>query len=177
MRVQLISICPETQMFWSADGHDARCLDPAHDHIQREVHLHCDSVRLPDGSVVVATSYDQADPYAREATPARGLYLDHRWQPPWPHEHLAWPDFGVPADPTLVSAGLRAVLSGAQKGESVEIGCLGGHGRTGTALACLAILTGCPPSEAVSWVRDTYCTEAVETAEQQDFVASFRADR
>jgi hypothetical protein len=59
------------------------------------------------------------------------------------------------------------LLERARLGERVEVGCLGGHGRTGTALACLAILTGHPPGEAVAWVRANYCADAVETAEQE----------
>jgi hypothetical protein len=37
-------------------------------------------------------------------------------------------------------------------------------------LACLAILSGHPPGEAVAWVRANYCVEAVETTEQEAFV-------
>jgi protein-tyrosine phosphatase len=55
----------------------------------------------------------------------------------------------------------------------VEIGCLGGHGRTGTALACLAIRTGHPAGDAVDWVRTVYCSSAVETPEQEAFVAEY----
>jgi protein-tyrosine phosphatase len=62
------------------------------------------------------------------------------------------------------------MLARARAGERVEIGCLGGHGRTGTAVACLAILSGHPPGEAVAWVRANYCVEAVETTEQEAFV-------
>ena len=57
----------------------------------------------------------------------------------------------------------------------VEIGCLGGHGRTGTALACLAVLAGTPAAEAVAWVRGAYCPKAVETDAQRAFVESFGA--
>ncbi len=56
-----------------------------------------------------------------------------------------------------------------ETGQRVEIGCYGGHGRTGTALACLAVLCGQAPDEAVSWVRGTYCERAVETDEQEAF--------
>jgi hypothetical protein len=71
---------------------------------------------------------------------------------------------------THVVAALRSMLERAHAGERVEVGCLGGHGRTGTALACLAILTGHPHGEAVAWVRANYCVDAVETAEQEAFV-------
>lgn len=55
----------------------------------------------------------------------------------------------------------------------VEIGCLGGHGRTGTGLACLAVLVGAPRDPAVSWVRENYCSLAVETSVQEDLVRNF----
>jgi protein-tyrosine phosphatase len=52
------------------------------------------------------------------------------------------------------------------------VGCLGGHERTGTALACLAVLTGHPALHAVAWVRSSYCTRAVETPEQEAFIVT-----
>lgn len=113
------------------------------------------------------------DPYGREADPTFGLYLDQRWQPSWPRAHVDWPDFGVPSDITGLTAALQALLDRAQRGERVEVGCLGGHGRTGTALACLAVLAGTPAADAVEWARANYCERAVETAEQEDFVMVF----
>ena len=75
----------------------------------------------------------------------------------------------VSAAPVL--AALGSLRDRARSGQRVEVGCLGGHGRTGTALAVLAVLGGHPPDEAVAWVRANYCPEAVETAEQEAFVA------
>jgi hypothetical protein len=40
-------------------------------------------------------------------------------------------------------------------------------------LACMAVLAGVPPEEAVAWVRHTYKAEAVETAEQEEWVRWF----
>jgi protein-tyrosine phosphatase len=57
--------------------------------------------------------------------------------------------------------------------ERVEVACGGGQGRTGTALACLAVLDGVPPEEAVAWVRAHYRRRAVETPGQARFVRSF----
>ncbi len=119
-------------------------------------------------------SFDAVDPYARDRQPDYGLYLDRRRQPPWVHDHLDWPDFGVPGDPALVLTVLRSVLDRARTGEQVEVGCLGGHGRTGTALACLAVLTGHPATDAVARVRASYCPKAVETANQEAFITSLR---
>lgn len=135
-----------------------------------EVHVHRDLVRLPDGTPITAVSFDPADPYARARDPDFGLYLDPRWQPSWDHDHLDWPDFGVPADRTIVLSNLGSLLDRARQGQSVEIGCLGGHGRTGTALALLAVLAGHPSDDAVAWVRTHYCPKAVETGEQQAYV-------
>ena len=135
------------------------------------MHRHRDVVSLPDGTTIVAVSFDAVDPYARDRLPDYGLYLDRRWQPAWAHGHLDWPDFGVPDDPALVITALRSVIDRARAGERVEVGCLGGHGRTGTALACLAVLTGHPAADAVAWVRARYCPKAVETAGQEALVA------
>lgn len=124
---------------------------------------------------MVGVSFDKADPYKRDAIPDYGLYLDRQWSPPWPHSHLEWPDFGVPESTGALVTALRSVLGKAQAGQRVEVGCHGAHGRTGTALACLAVLTGVPARDAVDWIRNTYCAQAVETAEQVAFVANFTA--
>jgi hypothetical protein len=134
-----------------------------------EPHVHRDTVQFADGTSVTAVSFLTDDPYRRDTAPSFGLYLDARWDPPWPHEHLAWPDFGVP-DPDELAASLHRLLAHERSGERVEIGCLGGHGRTGSALACLAVLTGTPADSAVDWVRTHYCPDAVETDEQRAFV-------
>ncbi len=138
-------------------------------------HVHRSVVRLPDGTEVTAVSYDAHDPYGRERQPDFGLYLDRRWAPPWSHTHLDWPDFGLfPGDPQAVVDALENLVQRARGGERVEIGCLGGHGRTGTALAWMAVLLGEPGGGAVSWVRSNYCPLAVETEAQEAFVAALQ---
>ena len=85
---------------------------------------------------------------------------------------MRWPDLRLPADP----AELRAALSEAWEraaGGRVEVACGGGTGRTGTALACLAVLDGVPAAEAVAFVRAHYRRRAVETPGQRRIVASF----
>jgi hypothetical protein len=168
-----VTACTECQVHWHQDLEEAKCTDPDHPHQRFEVHRHRSVVALPDGARVTAVSFDAPDPYVREQPPDFGLYFDQRWQPPWTHDHLDWPDFGVPDDAAHVAAALRSLLERARARERVEIGCLGGHGRTGTALAALAILTGHPHGEAVAWVRANYCVDAVETSEQEAFVAEF----
>jgi Swiss Army Knife protein, DSP-PTPase phosphatase domain len=140
-----------------------------------ERHIHRTSVTLIDGTSVTGVTFLAGDPYGREAVPTFGLYLDERWDPPWSHAHVDWPDFGLPTDPDAFSAALRDALERAQRGERVELGCVGGHGRTGTALACLAVLAGTPAAEAVTWIRANYCPKAIETPAQESFVAAFQS--
>ena len=64
----------------------------------------------------------------------------------------------------------------ARRGDVVEVGCVGGLGRTGTVLACMAVLAGEPPDSAVDWVRREYKAAAVETSAQEQWVRWF-ADR
>ena len=61
--------------------------------------------------------------------------------------------------------------------ERVEIACAGGRGRTGTALACLAILDGVPGAAAVAFVREHYDRHAVETPGQRRYVARWPGKR
>jgi protein-tyrosine phosphatase len=105
-----------------------------------------------------------------------GLYLlgDEPPAVPWESRWLRWPDFGLPADRDQVLPALTEVWRRAAT-ERVEVACLGGRGRTGTALACLAIIDGVPPRRAVSYVRERYNWRAVETFRQRRFVAHFRA--
>jgi hypothetical protein len=136
-------------------------------------HVHRTQVRFADDTTVTGVTFLVDEPYLREDPPGFGLYFDERWAPPWPHEHLDWPDFGVPEDLDALRRALTDVLERARTGASVEVGCLGGHGRTGTALACLAVLAGTSATDAVAWVRAHYCGQAIETDEQEELVATF----
>lgn len=91
---------------------------------------------------------------------------------PWPHRWVAWPDFRLPRSPADLRGALVDVLDRAA-GERVEIACGGGRGRTGTALACLAVLDGVPAADAVAYVRAGYHPKAVETPWQWRFVERF----
>ncbi len=135
---------------------------------------HCDPVPLPDGTNVWAASFPVGG-YDGRDTPDYGLYFDARWQPPWPHSHVDWPDFGLPVDRHRLLDGLDDVLHRARAEQRVEVGCIGGHGRTGTALACLAVLVGIR-SDPVEWVRTIYCPRAVETEDQVEFVCRLQTE-
>jgi len=109
-----------------------------------------------------------------EPDPDFGVYLLHApvEGTAWAHRWVEWPDFGIPTDPdaadrTLAEAWRRAA------DERVEVACIGGLGRTGTALACLAVLDGLAAAAAVPYVRTHYDAGAIETAEQAAYVAGF----
>jgi protein-tyrosine phosphatase len=110
--------------------------------------------------------------------PAFGVYLLGRRPPtvPWESRWLRWPDFRLPADEADVRLTLTEAWQRAEA-ERVEIACAGGLGRTGTVLACLAILDGVPSTEAVAFVREHYNPHAVETPGQRRYVARWLEKR
>ena len=104
-----MTVCPQCREGWGLDD-PPTCVEPGHRHLQLEWHRHRSEVVLPGGVAVVAVSFDGADPYTRDVPPDYGLYLDDHWRPPWPHDHVHWPDFGAPADPDALGSALRAVV-------------------------------------------------------------------
>ena len=129
------------------------------------------NVQFPDGTSITASPLSAR----QEDTPDRdfGLYMDPAWAPTWSAELIDWPDFGLPADPETAAGHIVDAFRRAQNGERVEIGCIGGLGRTGTVLACMAILACVPVSQAVEWVRTNYDSRAIETSEQAEWVLWF----
>jgi len=82
---------------------------------------------------------------------------------------MRWPDFRTPTS----TDDAIAVLAKAYRrsaSERVELACGGGVGRTGTALAAIAVLAGVPRPEAVAWVRRRYSRRAVEKPWQRRWV-------
>ena len=130
-------------------------------------------LRLPSGRLIRGRGLSR--PLPAGAEPAFALYLLGREPPPvtWESRWLVWPDFGLPADRAATAAALREAWARAET-ERVEVACAGGYGRTGTALACLAMLDGIPNRQAVAYVREHYSPRAVETPAQRRFVSRFR---
>ena len=91
-------------------------------------------------------------------------------RPPMVEVLLDWPDMGVPVLPGAFWADLALYLK--ENGKRALVFCAGGHGRTGTAVACLMVAS-CAMSarEAIVWIRKNYCVNAVETLEQEKYVA------
>jgi len=64
------------------------------------------------------------------------------------------------------------VVQALEGGRSVHAGCVGGHGRTGLFLAALAAFMG-QGDETVGYVRENYCSKAVESEAQVAFLQGY----
>lgn len=94
--------------------------------------------------------------------------------PPWSSRRVIWRDFWVPTDQADALDALHEAHDRCRAGQRVEVVCRGGVGRTGTALAGLAVLDGLGPDEAVAWVRAGYHPRAIETPGQRRWLARVR---
>ncbi|HEU5030004.1 MAG TPA: protein-tyrosine phosphatase family protein [Spirillospora sp.] len=137
-----------------------------------------DATELPGGLLVRGRGLRRPAPGG--AAPGYGLYLGsgrlrarHDAALAWPHAWIDWPDFLLPRDREGAVALIRDLHARAAAGERVEVACGGGVGRTGTVMACLAVLSGVPADRAVAWTRANYHRKAVETPWQRRWVARF----
>lgn len=87
-----------------------------------------------------------------------------------PRIRIEWKDGGVPYLDREVWDKILLTIKAQKK--DVLVSCIGGHGRTGTALAILAALSGaCKEDEdPIEFVRDIYCKYAVEKKIQCEYV-------
>jgi hypothetical protein len=139
------------------------------------------AITLPDGARVRGRGLGGGVPEAPH--PTFGLYLGSRTlrgrhEPlmPWPQQWVVWPDFLVPADRAVATAAIQDVHRRALAGDAVEVACTGGIGRTGTVIACLAVLAGLPPDQALVWTRAHHHPRAVETPWQRRWITTFARD-
>lgn len=128
-------------------------------------------VRLPDGRLIRGTGIRK--PRSDAPAPDFAVYLlgcDPQVKE-WPSRWVRWRDFRLPGSTEDVVAALREAHARALH-ERIEIACGGGIGRTGTAIAVLAIMSGVDPADAVDWVRANYHSRAVETRRQRAWILS-----
>src|SRR5690625_1859147 len=131
-------------------------------------------VVLPDGRRVRGISLRRSRQEA--GPPDFTLYLLGR-EPRVPDRAsrwVRWHDFRLPDSMEDAIDALREVHARAGS-ERVEVACGTGIGRTGTALALLAVISGVPPGDAVTWVRTHYHPRAVETRRQREWVRAAAA--
>ncbi len=134
------------------------------------------AIQIPDGAWVRGRGLRATVPAG--PLPEYALYLGsprlrEQYAVAWPCEWVRWPDFLLPLDRFAAAESITGLHDRARSGERVEVACGGGVGRTGTVLACLAVLTGLPPLDAVAWVREHHHRRAVETPWQRRWVAWF----
>jgi Protein-tyrosine phosphatase len=146
------------------------------------------AIALPDGTPVRGRG--RSKPVPPGPSPTYGLYLGRppeakrrlfdrapAWHPDWPADWIDWPDFRVPRDNEAAAALIEHAYSLARTGELVEVACDGGNGRTGTVIACMAVLAGHPADDAVRWTREHYRPHAVETPGQRRWITWFATQR
>jgi hypothetical protein len=129
-------------------------------------------LRLPSGRLVRGRGLRDGLPSGPE--PTFGVYLLGKPPPAvaWESRWIRWPDFRLPADRAETRRILTETLDRLDH-DRVEFACGGGKGRTGTALACLAVLDGVPAGEAIAFVRANYHRHAVETPWQKRYVRDY----
>lgn len=79
-------------------------------------------------------------------------------------------DYSVPQNKEQFVTSMAQVAEQVLTGGPVFMGCYGGRGRTGVALASLARLMGEP--EPIAWLQTNYMLNAPETEEQKAFILS-----
>jgi protein-tyrosine phosphatase len=135
-------------------------------------------VEFPDGRRVRGRGLRVTTPETSGELPDIGFYLLGKEPPPiaWPSVWIPWPDFRLPESDESAYRSLADAFDRAAT-ERVELACEGGRGRTGTALAVLAVLAGVAPEQAVEWVRAAYSPKAVETPWQKGWIRNLDAKR
>lgn len=87
----------------------------------------------------------------------------------YPQLLVDWPDFGIPRWTKEDWLALVEDLKKLSETGLVGLCCVGGHGRTGTALSIFYGLCGAE-GDPVEWVRKNYCEKVVESAAQIEYI-------
>ena len=126
------------------------------------------------------------------ADPTMGCYMDSGWM----LGNMFWFTANAPVNPDLFEkediptlyikwADMQGIplreyseavvwcLSRIFEGETLEIGCHGSHGRTGTLLAGILVYQGMTAEDAIKMVRAKHCDKAIETKPQEDLIAKY----
>lgn len=131
-------------------------------------------VALPDGTMIMCSSeHKRKDDVPK---PDFGCYMMASWEPDWLAYWLNWTDYGLPKmSMETVLLIVDDLLARSRSGQVVEIGCMGGHGRTGSLLALLIMRASSDtgPEAAMEYVWENYCTEAIEGSKQKWYIEAF----
>ena len=138
-----------------------------------------------------APPYDNSKNKNHREDPDYGIYLDGTWARrfsmgkvmsnqapvdlvvPYPILMVDWPDRGV-VDMNTLNWLVNYAVERIKNSKIVEIGCFGGHGRTGTLAACvLGKLEELDGETAIKELRRRYCKYAIESKEQEELIKKF----
>lgn len=118
----------------------------------------CGSPIVKDADIYVGLDYS-----------TRTTYGSYPWNNTRVEIYFPIKDMHAPDDPKEFHRMIEWLADQIRAGKKVHIGCIGGHGRTGTVLSALvAHMTG--NEDATEYVRKNYCTKAVESDEQIRFL-------
>ena len=79
-------------------------------------------------------------------------------------------DMCAPKSPKQFRKMVEWVSEQLHDGKRIHVGCIGGHGRTGTFLAALVSLHEDLTDDPIKWVRENHCKKAVESESQIKFL-------
>lgn len=147
---------------------------------------HLDPLPLPDGKkLYLSASRDARGDKSKGAKdPTSGVYLDSSWQSITGTNFLTntgmldggskyrvtfvrWPDMRA-IDHETLDVLLSFMHTELEQGHTLEIGCIGGHGRTGTLAASVLIgLYDMAATDAIDYVRKNHCKKAIESTSQE----------
>lgn len=120
---------------------------------------------IPKGALLL----DLADMYTSGIT---GYGIDLPKKLKLPKVHIEWPDMGrahLSKEDWLI---LAEWLKKGWHQKGIYVACAAGHGRTGTALAILGTMLGAIKKgvDPITFVRDYYCEDAVESMSQIAYI-------
>jgi hypothetical protein len=162
---------------------------------------HCthwmDEFKLNEDSSVYLSAVGTTQNDRNAFTPDYGCYMDNQWQPKnsiWltpnapidtdlfatceiqsviPSMYIKWPDMGVIPIKDYSEVIVWCMTRVMEIDAKLEIGCYGGHGRTGTVLAGLLVYNGMDGHDAIKEVRTRYCDRAIESKSQEDLIVEY----
>jgi len=83
--------------------------------------------------------------------------------------YLDWDDYTAPPVGLDFWQELKTLIKEKQW-KTIALGCVGGHGRTGTAICALMIAHGYSAESAIKNVREIYCKKCVENESQRRYL-------
>ena len=87
--------------------------------------------------------------------------------------YVRWPDFDAIGQDRLNRL-VNLIIRAMKRGLTVEVGCIGAHGRTGSLIAAtIARVEGLGALDAIRETRSRYCVKAVETKAQENMLYTF----